>query len=240
MHSSPPHTQTASERVTLSIVMPIFNEENTLREIIGRVFRACPDTECIFVDDGSQDGSVQILREFARPQDIVLTKPNGGKGSAVRMGYAHATGVYTIVQDADLEYDPAEIPEILAFAKEKQAQAVFGSRRLKKQRQYVHFSFFIGGTLLTYFCNFLYGTRLTDQPTCYKMVRTDILHALPLREDDFRFDPELTCHLALRKIPILEYPISYHPRSRAEGKKICWKDWFRWVWVFLRMRIVGR
>jgi len=233
-------SKAASGQVPLSIVMPIFNEEKTLREILGRVFRACGDAECIFVDDGSYDNSLNIARELARPQDTVLTKPNGGKGSAVRMGYAHATGKYTIVQDADLEYSPEEIPALVRFAEEHDAKAVFGSRRLKEQRQYVHFAFFIGGTLLTYLCNFLYRTRLTDQPTCYKMVRTDILQTISLQEDDFRFDPELTCHLALRKVPILEYPISYHPRSRAEGKKICWKDWFKWVGVFLRMRVIGR
>jgi len=233
-------TKAASGQVPLSVVMPIFNEEKTLREILERVFRACAGAECIFGEEGSCDNSLKILQELARPQDTILTKVNGGKGSAVRMGYAHATGEYTIVQDADLEYSPEEIPALLQFAEEHDAKAVFGSRRLKAQKQYVHFSFFVGGTLLTYLCNFLYGTRLTDQPTCYKMVRTDILRTIMLRENDFRFDPELTCHLALRKVPILEYPVSYHPRTRAEGKKICWKDWFRWIWVFLRMRIIGR
>jgi len=206
-----------------------------------RVFNACGDiAQCIFVDDGSTDSSLAILRALARPQDTVLTKDNAGKGSAVRLGYEHATGEYTIVQDADLEYSPEEIPMLLQFAKEENHRAVFGSRRLKKQKQYTHFTTFIGGTLLTYFCNLLFDTRLSDQPTCYKMVRTNVLKTIPLKENDFRFDPELTCALALRKITIAEYPISYVPRSNAEGKKIGWKDWFRWVWVFLRMRIVGR
>src|SRR4029077_6111672 len=113
-----------------------------------------------------------------------------------------------------------------------------GSRRLKKQKQFVHLLFFIGGAFLTYICNFLYWTALTDQPTCYKMVRNDVLRTLRLREDDFRFDPELTVLLARNRVPICELPVSYHPRSIEEGKKINWKDWFRWVWVFGKLRFV--
>ena len=224
----------------LSVVVPVYNEERTLATIIDRLIAACGFAQIVYVDDGSRDRSLEILRSRARPQDLVLTKPNGGKGSAVRMGYQHVTGWYTIVQDADLEYDPVEIPPLLERAERENLPAIFGSRRLKKQKQFVHVSFFIGGTLLTYICNILYGTRLTDQPTCYKMVRTDILKTLPLKENDFRFDPELTSLLALRKVPIAEDAISYHPRSKAEGKKICWKDWFRWVWVFVSLRVRPR
>lgn len=196
--------------------------------------------ECIFVDDGSKDASLQILREVARPQDTVLTKPNGGKGSAVRMGYQHATGKYVIVQDADLEYSPEDIPQLVAYAEEKNLPALFGSRRLKKQKQFSHLTFFIGGSLLTYVCNILYGTRLTDQPTCYKMVRLDVLKTLPLKENDFRFDPELTVMIARRGHVIAELPISYTPRSIDEGKKINWKDWFKWMWVFMTLRLKSK
>jgi len=225
----------------LSIVMPVFNEERTLETIVQRVFSACGDfAELVFVDDGSRDCSLEILRRLARPQDTVLTKPNGGKGSAVRMGYAHANGQYVIVQDADLEYSPEEIPGLLAFAEAQDLPAVFGSRRLKKQKQYAHFTSFVGGSMLTIVCNVLYRTRLTDQPTCYKMVREDILKALTLKENDFRYDPEITALLARRGVKIAEYPISYTPRTFAEGKKICWKDWFRWVWLFLKLRIVSK
>lgn len=225
----------------LSIVVPVYNEEPTLASIVERLHHACGFAQLIFVNDGSKDRSLEILRSLARPEDIVVTKENGGKGSAVHMGYRYATGHYTIVQDADLEYSPEEIPELLKFAEEHDAAAVFGSRRLKRQKQFVHIMFFIGGSMLTYICNFLYRTRLTDQPTCYKMVRTDILKTLPLKENDFRFDPELTVMLARRGISIREYPVSYHPRSVAEGKKINWKDWFKWVWVFvtLRFRPIG-
>ena len=223
----------------LSIVVPVYNEERTLHTIIDRLQAACGDiAEFIFVDDGSRDASLSILKARARPQDTVLTKSNGGKGSAVRMGYGHATGDYVIVQDADLEYDPADIPGLFAYAEERRLPALFGSRRLRKQKQFSHVTFFIGGTLLTWICNVLYGTRLTDQPTCYKMVRGDVLKTLPLRENDFRFDPELTCMLARRGHAIPELPISYHPRSKEEGKKINWRDWFKWVWVFVKLRVV--
>ena len=221
----------------LSIVIPAYNEERTIGQIIDRLHETCPFAQLIFVDDGSKDKTLEILRQKAGSNDLVLTKPNGGKGSAVRMGYAHATGVYTIVQDADLEYSPEEIESLLQFAEEHQYPALFGSRRLKKQKQYAHILMFIGGNLLTALCNLLYRTHLTDQPTCYKMVKTEILRTLPLRENDFRFDPELTVMLALRHVPIEEYPVSYHPRSIAEGKKINWRDWFKWVWVFLKLRI---
>jgi len=223
--------------VPLSIVVPVYNEERTLPVLIERLLASCGDiAQAIFVDDGSRDRSLEILRSLARPGDVVVSKPNGGKGSAVREGYRHAQGTYTIVQDADLEYSPEEIPSLLRYAQEHDLPVIFGSRRLKRQKQFVHLSFFLGGSMLTRICNALYGTRLTDQPTCYKMVRTDILKTLPLCENDFRFDPELTVMLARRGIVIREMPISYHPRSIAEGKKINWRDWFKWVWVFVRLR----
>ncbi|MDP7247257.1 MAG: glycosyltransferase family 2 protein [Candidatus Peribacteraceae bacterium] len=237
-----------SQSPFLSIVIPVYNEEKTLEEIITRVHRSCGDfSEVIIVDDGSKDSSLEIIRKLARhgtrecrdtPQDTVLTKENGGKGSAVRMGYAQAKGKYVIVQDADLEYDPEEIPELVKFAEENDHKAVYGSRRLKKQKQFTHLLTFLGGTVLTYIFNILYFKKLSDQPTCYKMVRNDVLKTLPLKENDFRYDPEITALLARKKIHIAEFPISYHPRSYKEGKKICWKDWFKWCWVFLKLRFV--
>lgn len=225
----------------LTIVIPIYNEEKTLRDITEKVFAACGDfAEVVFVNDGSKDNSYAIAQEIARPQDKVLTKENGGKGSAVRMGYDHASGVYTIVQDADLEYDPAEIPGLLEFAEKNNYEAVFGSRRLKKQKQFVHFAFFVGGSLLTYICNVLYFSRLTDQPTCYKLIRTDVLKTMPLQENDFRFDPEVTAILLRRGYKIHEYPVSYYPRTVEEGKKICWKDFFRWLITFGKFRVIPK
>jgi len=222
----------------LSIVIPIYNEEKTLPELIRRMFLSCGNiAECIFVDDGSTDSSLEIIQRLARPQDTIITKKNEGKGSAVRRGYAISNGDYTIVQDADLEYSPEEIPSLLSYARQNAFDAVFGSRRRKKQKQYAYFLFFMGGKALTLLCNILYGTKITDQTTCYKMVRTSILRQLHFKENDFRFDVELTCHLALRKIHIGELPISYSPRTIAEQKKIGWQDWFKGVWVMIKMRI---
>lgn len=227
------------EQPRLSIVVPAYNEQATIGQIMDRLHGSCPYAQCIFVDDGSRDDTLSILRAKAGPGDVVLTKQNGGKGSAVRMGYEHATGVYTIVQDADLEYSPEEITGLLEYAEKENHAAVFGSRRLKRQKQFAHITSFVGGSMLTIICNILYGTRLTDQPTCYKMVRTDILKTFPMHENDFRFDPEITVMIVRRGFRIAESPISYHPRSFAEGKKIGWKDWFLWVWVFIRLRFVS-
>lgn len=223
----------------LTIVVPAYNEERTIGDIIARLHAACPFAQLILVDDGSHDQTLGILRKKAGPGDIVLTKPNEGKGSAVRMGYERATGAYTIVQDADLEYSPEEIPTMLAMAEQKNLPAIFGSRRIHDERKYAHIKYYLGGRLLTGIFNMLYGTRLTDQPNCYKMVLTGVIKTLPLRENSFAFDAELAAMLARRKIPIAESPTSYNPRTVEEGKKIGWKDWFMAVWVFVRVKIRG-
>jgi len=221
--------------------MPVYNEEKTLEEIVQRVFKSCGDfAEVIFVDDGSQDNSLEMLKRLARPQDTVLTKQNGGKGSALRMGYKHAKGRYVIPQDADLEYSPEEIEGLLECAEKGNLIAVFGSRRLKQQKQFVHLTTFVGGSMLTVMCNVLYGTKLTDQPTCYKLIRNDILKTLPLKENHFGIEPEITAMLVRRGFKIVEQPISYHPRTFKEGKKINIKDWFRWIWVFVKLRLVPK
>ena len=225
----------------LTIVIPIYNEERTLAEIARKVFDACGTfSEVIFVDDGSTDRSLEIAKSLARLGDQVLTKANGGKGSAVRMGYAHAHGVYVVTQDADLEYEPIELKAMLELAEAEDLPAVFGSRRIKKQHQYAHIKFYIGGMLLTWIFNLLYRYHLTDQPNCYKMMKADVLGTFRLTENDFRLDSEVTALLARKRLTIAEVPTSYHPRSVAEGKKIRASDWFKAVWVFLKIRFVPR
>ncbi len=224
----------------LTVVIPCFNEERTVAPLLRQVHAALPFAEVVCVDDGSTDRSRAIMQELKRPGDRVLTKKNGGKGSAVRVGYEHANGTYVIVQDADLEYDPREILPMLERAEREHLPAIIGSRRLMTQRQYAHIKFYIGGTILTWIHNILLGTRLTDQPNCYKMVRRDVLRTLPLTENDFRLDSEITALLARCNIPIVEVPTSYHPRSVAAGKKIGWRDWFRAIGVMMRIRLASR
>lgn len=224
----------------LSIIVPAYNEERTIAQIADRLHAACPFAEIIFVDDGSQDRTLQFMHEKKGPNDQVLTKPNGGKGSAVRMAYEKATGTYTIIQDADLEYSPEEIPAILGVAEQENLPAIFGSRRIIDQKQYAHVAYYLGGTLLTWIFNILYGTKITDQPNCYKLVRTDIIKKMILTQNGFGFDSELTAILAREHIPIVEIPTSYNPRSAAEGKKITALDWVHAVWIFVVMRFKSR
>lgn len=212
----------------LSIIIPVFNERNHILETISQVeaVRLLENIqkEVIIVDDGSTDGTVEKLKRITGYKVIFLEK-NGGKGQAIRAGLAQATGEFTVIQDADLEYDPADFNLLLAEVVNKGAVAVFGSRRLNRaNKQYSGVSFYWGGLLVTLFANWLYGINLTDEPTCYKLVRTDILRQMELTCERFEFCPEVVAKLARMEHPILEVPIRYYPRSAAEGKKIKWRD----------------
>jgi len=217
----------------LTILVPVYNEERTLMPIMKLIAEKCPDAEIIYVNDGSKDNSETILRANARPSDLVLTKPNGGKGSAIRMGLEHASGHYTVIQDADLEYDPAQIKDLIAFAKQHPGSAVFGSRFLQ-QNPNIYKLFLMGNKVLTAWLNILYGAHLTDSYTCYKLLPTDAFKSLKLVSRGFELEAEI-CAKCLRKgIPIRELPISYKPRTIEEGKKINWKDAWKGIktmWV---------
>lgn len=227
-----------NQQKELSVIVPIYNEEQTVVTLMQKLVSAVPDAEIIYVNDGSTDQSLELVRQHARPEDKVLTKENGGKGSAVCHGLMQATCEYTIIQDADLEYEPTDINRLLKAAHEGGYDAVLGSRRLQGQkRHYAKLKYYIGGVLLNAIFNLLNAGDLTDMNTCYKLVRTSILQSFPLRESGFGLDAEIVSHLARRKITIHEISIAYTPRTAKEGKKITGWHFFHLLVVLLRVRL---
>ena len=225
---------------TLSIIIPVYNEERTIDEIIRRVALVPMNVEkeLVIVNDGSKDGTSEKLKEYEGTHKVVTHATNQGKGSAIRTGLLHATGKYVVIQDGDLEYDPHDLSTMVDVMQKDNLNVLYGSRRLKEDNvPHSGLSFFIGGWILTIMTNILYGQRLTDEPTCYKMFRTDFIKGIPLVCERFEFCPEVTA-LAARKGEIIrEIPISYAPRGVKEGKKINWKDFIEAVWTLLRHRV---
>lgn len=219
----------------LTIIVPVYNEERTIVSVMQRLQEVCADAEVIYVDDGSGDQSLTLLQKHARHTDQVLTKQNGGKGSAIRMGLNAAHGTYTAIQDADLEYDPAEILLLLAEAKQKEC-VVFGSRFLQSNPN-IYKRFLLGNKVLTGIVNILFFARLTDSYTCFKVLKTEDFRSLDLNARGFELEAEITCKCLRKGWKIKEMPISYHPRTLEEGKKIGWKDAWRGVVMMLKIRL---
>lgn len=229
----------------LSVVIPVYNEERTLRALVDRV-RAVPiRKEIVLVDDGSRDRSRDILRELeATSADdeenairVVFHERNRGKGAALRTGFEHARGDVVLIQDADLEYDPAEYPRLLQPIVEGQADVVYGSRFLGDQpHRVLSFWHSLGNRVLTTLSNAFTDLRLTDMETCYKVFRREVLHdpTLTLRQDRFGFEPEITAKIARRGHRVYELPISYDGRSYKQGKKIGWRDGLKALWCIIR------
>ena len=228
----------------LSVIMPIYNERDTLRMVVEHVLAAAPlqiGIELVCVDDGSSDGSREILAELQneRPQVRAFYQTrNMGKGAALRRGIQEATGDVVVIQDADLEYDPSEYPLLLEPIIQGKADVVYGSRFLGGgPHRVLYFWHSVGNWFLTLLSNCLTNVNLTDMETCYKAFRRELIQAIPLEEDRFGFEPEITVKLAKRRVRMYEVGISYWGRTYEEGKKIGWKDGLRALWVLLKYSV---
>jgi glycosyltransferase involved in cell wall biosynthesis len=221
----------------VSFLIPAYNEEATIGEVLERIAALGLDTQIIVVDDGSSDRTAAIAESHGA---TVIRQQNQGKGAAIRRAISEIDGDIAVIQDADMEYDPAEVPELIEPIVRGVADVVYGSRLRggKAQRAYL-FWHMVGNRFLSFLTGILYNTTLSDMETGYKAFRAEVLGSLGLREKRFGIEPEITAKICKRKLRIYELPISYYGRTTAEGKKITWRDGFRAIWVLLRVRIVG-
>ena len=222
----------------LSVVMPAYNERDTIDEIIGRVITVPLRIELIVVDDGSRDGTRDRLAALQEQYGfkLILQPANRGKGAALRRGFEEVTGDIVVIQDADLEYSPEEYPQLIELICQGRADVVYGSRFLGRHRVFL-FTHYLGNRLLTFLTNVLYNTMLTDMETCYKVMRVEVLRSMTLRSDSFGIEPELTAKIFKRGYRVYEVPITYDGRGYEEGKKITWRDGIVALWTLLKYRV---
>jgi glycosyltransferase involved in cell wall biosynthesis len=221
----------------LSVVMPAYNERETIEEIVRRVMAVPLKLELIVVDDGSGDGTRELLQQLQRELGftLLLQPGNAGKGAALRAGFAQIRGDVAVVQDADLEYSPEEYPQLIELICEGRADVVFGSRFLGRHRVFL-FVHYMGNRLLTLLTNVLYNTMLTDMETCFKAMRVEVIRSMTLRENRFGIEPELTAKIFKRGYRVYEIPITYDGRGYEDGKKITWRDGLVAAWTLLKYR----
>ncbi len=224
----------------LSVVMPVFNEKDTICQILAQVRAVQMVSQIIVVDDCSTDGTRAILQEEARQHPdltLVLHEQNSGKGAAVRSGLQYITGDIVIIQDADLEYDPRDYPALIRPIEEGRVKVVYGSRFLGPRKDML-FTHMMGNKFLTLITNIMFDTTLSDMETCYKVMRADVAKSLNIKSNRWGIDPEITAKVLKRGNRIFEVPISYYGREYHEGKKISWCDGFVVVWTLLKYRFV--
>ena len=237
-----PHAFTSKMfAMKLSVIMPVYNERPTIETIIERVEEVGLAEEIIIVDDGSTDGTREVLSELADRDEkinLILHDTNQGKGAAVRTGIKAAKSELVLIQDADLEYDPRDYSALIKPIDEGLADVVYGSRFLGAPRRVTMFWHMVANKLLTLMTNLLYNSILTDMETCYKLFKREIIKDIPLRSKRFEFEPEITAKLLKRKVRIFEVPITFNPREYEEGKKIGLSDAFEAVWALIKYRFV--
>jgi glycosyltransferase involved in cell wall biosynthesis len=228
--------------VRISFLVPAYNEAPTIAAVLEAVDALGLDAQIVVVDDGSTDDTAAIAERWAAGRDgfVLLRQPNRGKGAAIRAAIPHADGEVIVIQDADMEYDPADVPALVDPIMRGAADVVFGSRLSggRPQRAYM-FWHLVGNRLLSLLTNALFNTTLSDMETGYKAFRSDVLRSLDLRQNDFSIEPEITAKVCMRRLRIYQLPISYYGRTYDEGKKITWRDGFKAVWVLFRIRIRG-
>jgi glycosyltransferase involved in cell wall biosynthesis len=226
----------------LSVVIPVYNERATIETLLARVSAVAVDKEIIVIDDGSTDGTREWLAALpaaGSPIRVLLQDRNQGKGAALRRGFEAARGAVVLIQDADLEYDPADYPQLLAPIERGVADVVFGSRFLGGPHRVLLFWHYVGNRILTTLSNVFTNLNLSDVWTCYKVFRAEVLKSLPLHENRFGFEVEITSKVARAGWRVYEVPISYHGRTYAEGKKITWRDGVRGVWCTIRYGLMA-
>ncbi len=227
----------------LSVIVPAYNEKPTIEEILRRIAQVEVSKEIIVVDDGSTDGTGEILRQAVQKSDqygnlkVFFHERNLGKGAAVRTGIAQARGDIIVIQDADLEYDPREYPQLLGPILDGRADVVYGSRFLGGPHRALYFWHYLGNKLVTLFSNLLTNMNLSDVETCYKAFRREVFDGITLKSNRFEFEPEITVKIAKKGCRVYETPISYSGRSYKEGKKIGWLDGVKALWALVRYRL---